>query len=86
MKDPWTRAERDVVSPYTAAQRRIQAFYILILAALVAVACALAYRNISLGRGDRRGAFRLALALTAFATGAWSLRAHHAPEPASSSA
>jgi hypothetical protein len=82
IKDPWTRAERDVVSPYTVALRRVQAVYIVILSALVVVACALAYRNISLGRGDRRGAFRLALALTAFATAGWALRTHHAPEPA----
>jgi serine/threonine-protein kinase len=82
IKDPWSRAERDVVSPYTVAQRRTQAVYIVILTALLVVACALAYRNITLGRGDRRGAFRLALALAALATAAWALRAHHAPEPA----
>jgi serine/threonine-protein kinase len=82
VKDPWGRAERDVVSPYTVAMRRIQAVYVVIITALLATACALAYRNISLGRGDRRGAFRLALALTALSTAAWALRTHHVPEPA----
>ena len=82
IKSPWTRPEREQASALTAGQRRVQAFYILILVALVAVGGVLAYRNISLGRGDRRGAFRLALALATMATAAWALRAHHVADPA----
>ncbi|HEY8232917.1 MAG TPA: protein kinase [Vicinamibacteria bacterium] len=82
IKDPWTRPEREQASPLTPVRRRVQAFYIVFLVTLIAVACGLAYRNLSLGRGDRRGAFRLALTLVALATGAWALRAHHAVEPA----
>jgi serine/threonine-protein kinase len=37
----------------------------------------LAKRNIILGRGDRRGAFRLALALAGLGMSAWVLGAHH---------
>jgi hypothetical protein len=82
VKDPWTRAEREVASSLTPLQRRLQAFYVSFLVALLAVGCGLAYRNISMGRGDRRGAFRLALALAALAIASWALRAHHAAEPA----
>jgi hypothetical protein len=81
LKSPWTRPEREQASPLSAQLRRIQAFYVLFILALVAVACALAWRNISLGRGDRRGAFRLALALAALTLAAWALRANHAAEP-----
>ncbi len=52
------------------------------MVALVGVGGSLAYRNISLGRGDRRGAFRLAFALVTLATFAWALRAHHVADPA----
>ena len=59
----------------------MQTFSILLLVALVGVGCVLAYRNISLGRGDRRGAFRLALALATLTTVGWALRAHHVEDP-----
>ena len=82
IKNSWTRPEREQAFPLTPGQRRMQSFSILILVALVAGGCALAYRNISLGRGDRRGAFRLALALATLATVGWVLRAHHVEDPA----
>jgi serine/threonine-protein kinase len=82
IRGPWTRPEREQPYPLTHGQRRIQGFSILVLAALVAVAGVLAQRNLSLGRGDRRGAFRLALGLTALATASWALRAHHVADPA----
>ena len=81
LRSAWARPEREQSSSLTAGQRRIQGFYILLLVVLVAVAGVLAYRNISLGRGDRRGAFRLALALASLATGSWALRAHHVDDP-----
>jgi hypothetical protein len=79
--NPWTRPERDQAFPFTAAQRGMQAFYVLVLAALVAAGAVLAYRNIRLGRGDRRGAFRLALTVAALAASSWALRAHHVADP-----
>jgi serine/threonine-protein kinase len=81
IKNAWTRAEREQSFPLTPGQRRMQTFSILLLVALVGAGCALAYRNISLGRGDRRGAFRLALALATLATVGWALRAHHVEDP-----
>ena len=81
VKSPWTRPEREQAFPLTAVQRRMQAFYILSLCALAAIGGVLAYRNIRLGRGDRRGAFRLALTLATLATASWVLRAHHVEDP-----
>jgi serine/threonine-protein kinase len=80
--NPWTRPEREQAFPFTAGQRGMQAFYVLVMATLVAVGGLLAYRNIRLGRGDRRGAFRLAMALATMGVASWALRAHHVSEPA----
>jgi serine/threonine-protein kinase len=80
--NPWTRPGREQAFPVTAAQRGAQAFYVVTLVLLAATGGILAYRNTRLGRGDRRGAFRLALGLTALAAAAWALRAHHAADPA----
>ena len=79
--NPWTRPEREQVFPFTPGQRGMQAFYVLVMVALVAIGGLLAYRNIRLGRGDRRGAFRLALVLATLAVASWALRAHHLSEP-----
>ena len=79
--NPWTRPEREQVFPFTAGQRGMQSFYVLVMVALVAIGGLLAYRNIRLGRGDRRGAFRLALVLATLAVASWALRAHHVPDP-----
>ncbi len=81
MRNAWTRPEREQASSLSPAQRHVQSFYIFLLVALVAAGGVLAYRNISLGRGDRQGAFRLALALVSLATAAWALRAHHVGDP-----
>jgi serine/threonine-protein kinase len=82
LRSEWARPEREQTSTLTAVERRIQACYIVLLVVLCAVAAVLAYRNISLGRGDRRGAFRLALGLASLGTASWALRAHHVADPA----
>jgi hypothetical protein len=79
--NPWTRPDREQVFPLTPGQRGMQAFYVLAMVALAAIGCLLAYRNIRLGRGDRRGAFRLALVLAGLAVTSWALRAHHVSQP-----
>jgi hypothetical protein len=81
LKNPWTRPEREQLQPSTAGQKGIETFYVLLLATLTATGGVLAYRNIRLGRGDRRGAFRLALGLATLAVGAWAFRAHHVADP-----
>ena len=82
IKGPWTRPEREQASPLAEGQRRMQGIYVLMVVALIAIGGVLAYRHISLGRGDRRGAFRLAFTLGTLATAAWALRAHHVADPA----
>jgi serine/threonine-protein kinase len=78
---PWTRPERDQTASLTARQRGIQVVYILVLVALCLVGGGLAWRNLSQGQGDRRGAFRLALALALAGIASWSFRAHHVEDP-----
>ena len=57
---PWTRAAR--MKPYeqTAGEKVVQGFFILLLLLLLVGGALLARRNLRLGRGDRRGAGRLA--------------------------
>ncbi|MGO9123429.1 MAG: protein kinase domain-containing protein [Terriglobales bacterium] len=57
---PWTRAAR--MQPYqqTAGEKVVQGFLILLLLLLLVGGALLARRNLRLGRGDRRGAWRLA--------------------------
>jgi hypothetical protein len=81
LRSSWTRPEREPVTSQSTLQQHVQGFYILIFLALMGAGGVLAYRNISLGRGDRQGAFRLALALVSLATAAWALRAHHVADP-----
>ena len=75
--EPWTRADRAEPFSATTAQRLALQFLILVLLLLTATGAVLAKRNLALGRGDRRGAFRLALALTGLGMAGWTLLAHH---------
>jgi serine/threonine-protein kinase len=76
---PWTRPER--MQPYrsTAGRRAFFVIGIVLWISMLVVGALLARRNLRLGRGDRRGAFRLAaIVFAAWAVG-WSLGAHHVP-------
>jgi serine/threonine-protein kinase len=57
---PWTRAES--MQPYqqTTGEKVVQGFLITMLVLVMSGGALLARRNLSLGRGDRRGAWRLA--------------------------
>jgi hypothetical protein len=76
---PWTRPER--MQPYqlTAGERVGLVILTVLLLSLLVVGAMLARRNLRLGRGDRRGASRLA----AFVFAAWAVAvffgAHHVP-------
>ncbi|MGE5126585.1 MAG: serine/threonine-protein kinase [Betaproteobacteria bacterium] len=74
---PWTRPDRDRPFALSTGERVARGTLILLLLALVTAGALLAKRNIRLGRGDRRGAFRLALALSALGFGAFVLSVHH---------
>jgi hypothetical protein len=75
---PWTRPER--MQPYqpTSGERAGWVFFMVLSLSVLAASAMFARRNLRLGRGDRRGAFRLA----AFVFAAWAVAAffgaHHA--------
>ena len=76
---PWTRPER--MQPYqpTVGERVVLVIFTVLLLSLLVAGAMLARRNLRLGRGDRRGASRLA----AFVFAAWAVAgffgAHHVP-------
>ncbi len=74
---PWSRPER--MQPYqpTASERAVLAIGIVLFFSLLAAGALLARRNLRLGRGDRRGAFRLAAFVFAAWAVAWFFGAHH---------
>jgi hypothetical protein len=76
---PWTRPER--MQPYqpTAGERTTVIILIVLLLSMLVVGAMLARRNLRLGRGDRRGAFRLAAFVFAVWAVAWFFGAHHVP-------
>jgi hypothetical protein len=78
---PWTRPERDQPYVPTAGQRMSLAILLGILVVLLVGGGVLAKRNLLLGRGDRRGAFRLASAFFGLGMLNWLLVAHHVGEP-----
>jgi serine/threonine-protein kinase len=77
---PWTRPER--MQPYqqNAGERAGSMILIVLLLSFLLVGTLLARRNLRLGRGDRRGAFRLAGVFFATWAVAWFFGAHHVPD------
>ncbi len=76
---PWTRPRR--MQPYqmTTTKRAFFAIGIVLWVSMLVAGAMLARRNLRLGRGDCRGAFRLAVfAFAAWAVGC-SLGGHHVP-------
>ncbi len=78
---PWTRAERMQQWPSTRVQRLARTIGIVLVVMLTATSGVLARRNLRLGRGDRRGAARLALAVALLAISSWALLTHHVADP-----
>src|SRR5271165_4944070 len=66
---PWTRAERMQMYQQTAGKRASLVISIVFFLSVLVGSAMLARRNLHLGRGDRRGAFRLA----AFVFAAWAV-------------
>jgi serine/threonine-protein kinase len=79
---PWTRPER--MQPYqmTAQQRVGVPVLLALLLAILMGAVFLARRNLRLGRGDRRGAFRLAVFVLVILMLDWGITYHHVPTAA----
>jgi len=74
---PWTRPER--MQPYqtTAGEKASLVTLIFLLLSVLVVGGVLARRNVRLGRGDRRGASRLAAFIFAAWAVQWFFGAHH---------
>jgi hypothetical protein len=75
--EPWRRADR--MEPWTPGPSQQVAKYLAaaLCLLLIGVGAVLARRNLTLGRGDWRGAFRLGATLVAIGLTMWVLDAHH---------
>jgi serine/threonine-protein kinase len=80
--EPWTHPDRMEQRRPTAGQQVAKYAAISLLALLLGMGATLARRNLVLGRGDRRGSFRLAAVLVGLGMSAWALGAHHVPDVA----
>lgn len=76
---PWTRPTRMQEYQPTRGERISQAIGLSILLVLLVGGVTLARRNLNLGRGDRRGANRLAFFTLGVSSLSWLLSAHHVP-------
>jgi serine/threonine-protein kinase len=74
---PWTKPERMGARAWPKAKLVTQLTYLGLTVLLMSAAGFMARRNIVLGRGDRKGAFRVALVLLALGVASWGLGAHH---------
>ncbi len=74
---PWTRAERMQPPGFTAGQRVAISFFLLLFTALLSAGVWLARRHLGSGRGDRRGAVRLAGATLLAGLASWALQTHY---------
>ena len=75
---PWSRSMRTATTPPAPLLNRITAgIAALVMPGLMLVGAVLARRNVKLGRGDRRGAFRAATAVFVLLVGAWFLGNNH---------
>ena len=74
---PWTQSRRVMPDPPTAAERLNDAVQILLILALLVGSVLVARRNVALGRGDLRGAWRVALAIALILAFRWVFGTHH---------
>lgn len=74
---PWTRAERMQPRRLTRSQRAAPVLACGLFVGLLAAGAWLARANLASGRGDQRGARRLAMVTAAGGILAWLLAAHH---------
>jgi hypothetical protein len=78
---PWDRPGRMVPSHSSLPEQAANIIFIAILIALIAGGAFFARRNLRMGRGDRRGAGRLAGFVFALTAVVWIISEHHVPAP-----
>jgi serine/threonine-protein kinase len=76
---PWTRPSRMQADHSSARDQASQYISLVLLLTVIIAGVLLARHNLRLGRGDRKGAFRLALVVFAAFMLAWLFRASHVP-------
>ena len=74
---PWSRPERMESQSWPTAKLMYRALFLTVVVVLVGAAAFMARRNLVLGRGDRRGAFRVSLLLCGVGIVSWALGAHN---------
>jgi predicted Ser/Thr protein kinase len=74
---PWAKPARMQAPQSDPAGKAVETVFMLVLAGVIVSSVLLARHNLRVGRGDRKGAFRLALFVFAAFTVAWVLRADH---------
>jgi hypothetical protein len=77
---PWTRPARMQPFQRSAGQQAANIAVIVLLILVLASAVSVARRNLVRGRGDRRGAFRLAFFVFCAELALWLARSHFVPE------
>jgi eukaryotic-like serine/threonine-protein kinase len=77
---PWSRPPRMLAAP-TATSKGLDVLLVGCLLVLLVGGGLLARRNLRLGRGDRRGAMRLAIFVFLFAMLSWATEARHIASP-----
>jgi serine/threonine-protein kinase len=82
IRGPWSRSARALPAPTALFGTITAALEALVVPALMLAGAVLARRNVKLGRGDRRGAFRVAAAVFVLLMAAWLLRRHVMPPSA----
>jgi hypothetical protein len=78
--NPWNRPAREEQAPEGPADRVVQAAVVVLFFMILLGAALLARRNLRMGRGDRKGALRIAGFVFAAEMVAWLSSAHHVPD------
>ncbi len=77
---PWSRASRMEAVAVDATQRTLSVAAAVIVTGMLVAAGLIARRHLVLGRGDRAGANRIAVAIIAMALVSWAFEAKHFPD------
>ncbi len=77
---PWNLPAQAQAEQEGRGRKIMTGVVLVLLVAILSGTCLLAWRNLKLNRGDRRGAFRISLYLFAFESGARLLNAHLVPD------
>ena len=78
--NPWTQPTRMREAPRTRGERIIQPFVAAVVLLVLGVAALVARHNLRKGRGDRRGALRVWIAIFVATSLAWVMIAAHFPD------